>query len=135
MYFNPLTNRGSVTGDWGTGQMLEYGGRYSTKAIARIDYRAIDPAGAGQIGTVYSVQGFETQHVGVIVGPDLGNVNGHWVARPERNFSNSLRGREPAVALPYIKRIYRTLMSRGMRSCSVYCTDGGARTAFEELLL
>ena len=44
--------------------------------IPEAKYWAIDPAGVNQAGTVYSVQGFETQHVGVIVGPDLVNRDG-----------------------------------------------------------
>lgn len=93
---------------------------------------AIDPAGVNQAGTVYSVQGFETGHVGVIVGPDLLIRNGEWVSRPENNFSNSLRRRPPEVALPYLKRIYRTLLSRGMQSCSVFCTDPETREHLAE---
>jgi len=95
--------------------------------IPEAKYWAIDPAGVNQAGTVYSVQGFETQHVGVIVGPDLVNRDGRWVAQPQRNFSNNLRRQTPAVALPYIKRIYRTLLSRCMQSCSVYCADEETR--------
>ena len=98
-------------------------------------YWAIDPAGVNQAGTVYSVQGFEMQHVGVIIGPDLVNRQGSWVADPRRNFSNALRTQPPSVALPYIKRIYRTLMSRGMQSCSVYCLDEETRRYFEDSLI
>ena len=39
------------------------------------------------------------------------------------------------MALPYIKRIYRTLMSRGMRSCSVFCVDEETRFFLESSLL
>lgn len=37
MYFNPLTNRGFVTDE----NMMDYGGRYSTKSILRIELRPI----------------------------------------------------------------------------------------------
>jgi DUF2075 family protein len=80
-------------------------------------------SGVEQAGTVYSVQGFETQHVGVILGPDLVVRNGRWSAQPDMNYSNSLRRKPPDVALPYLKRIYRTLLSRPMESCSVFCMD------------
>jgi uncharacterized protein len=88
---------------------------------------ALDPAGVNQAGTVYSVQGFESPHVGVIMGPDLVVRSGEWVADPSKNFSNNLRRRTPAVALPYFKRIYRTLLSRPTESCRVYCTDEETR--------
>ena len=48
--------------------------------IPEAKYWALDPAGVNQAGTVYSVQGFETQHVGVIIGPDLLRREGTWVA-------------------------------------------------------
>jgi len=56
MYFNPLTNRGFVRGDY-SDEMPAYGGRYSTKAIARIDVRPIDPA--GELPVLCAVHGGE----------------------------------------------------------------------------
>lgn len=95
--------------------------------IPEAKYWAVDPAGVEQAGTVYSVQGFETAHVGVIIGPDLVVRNGKWVADPRKNFSNSLRAKPPAIALPYLKRIYRTLLSRPTKSCTVFCVDEETR--------
>jgi uncharacterized protein len=106
-------------------------GKKPPPGIPEAKYWAIDPAGVNQAGTVYSVQGFETSHVGVIIGPDLVNRNGEWIAQPRFNFSNHLRRQAPSVALPYLKRIYRTLLSRCMRSCSVYCTDDETRYYLE----
>jgi len=95
--------------------------------IPEAKYWALDPAGVEQAGTVYSVQGFEMDHVAVIFGPDLVIRNGTWVADPRKNFSNGLRGKSSEVALPYLKRIYRTLLSRPMRSCRVFSTDDETR--------
>lgn len=91
--------------------------------IPEAKYWALDPAGVDQAGTVYSVQGFETDHVGVIMGSDLVVRQGKWVAVPGRNYRSTLRGKSPEVAMPYLKRIYRTLLSRPMRSCRVFSTD------------
>jgi hypothetical protein len=96
---------------------------------------AIDPAGVDQAGTVYSMQGFEARHVGVIIGPDLVRRNGEWIAQPQYNYSNGLRRRHRDMALPYIKRIYRTLLSRAMNSCSVFCVDEETRQYFESRLI
>ncbi|MFN8463974.1 MAG: DUF2075 domain-containing protein [Caldilineaceae bacterium] len=103
--------------------------------IPEAKHWAIDPAGVNQAGTVYSVQGFETQHVGVILGPDLLRREGRWEAVPRNNFSNNLRSKPPHVVLPYLKRIYRTLLSRGMKSCSVYCVDEETRFFLDSHLL
>ncbi len=98
-------------------------GKRPPPGIPEAKHWAIDPAGVGQAGTVYSVQGFEMDHVGVIIGPDLVMRDGKWIAAPAKNYSNSLRRKTPEIALPYIKRIYRTLLSRPTQSCSVYCCD------------
>ena len=110
-------------------------GRIPPKGIPEAKYWAVDPAGAGQAGTVYSMQGFEMQHVGVIIGEDLTIRNGRWVAQPAMNYSNGLRGQEPAIALPFIKRIYRTLLSRAVNSCSIYCVDAETRTYIADRLI
>lgn len=103
--------------------------------IPEAKHWAIDPAGVGQAGTVYSVQGFETKHIGVIIGPDLIMRNGTWIAQAKQNHSNSIRRCLPAQALPYIKQIYRTLLSRGIQSCRVYCVDSETRNSIESRLI
>jgi len=103
--------------------------------IPEAKYWAVDPNGVNQAGTVYSVQGFEARHVGVIMGRDLVNRDGEWIAQPQYNYSNSIRRKLPSQVLPYLKRIYRTLLSRGMHSCSIYCTDQETRRYLESRLL
>jgi uncharacterized protein len=102
-------------------------GKRPPSGIPEAKHWAIDPVGVDQAGCVYSVQGFEMDHVGVIFGDDLVVRDGQWVAQPTNNFSNGLRKKPPHIALPYIKRIYRTLFSRPMRSCSVFCVDDETR--------
>jgi hypothetical protein len=92
-------------------------GYKSPPGVPEAKHWAIDSAGASQTGAVYSVQGLKTLHVVVIVGPDLVR-DGVLVAEPQKNFSSSLRGKTPQVALPFLKRIYQTLISRAMRSCN-----------------
>ena len=80
-----------------------------------------------QAGTVYSVQGFEFRHVGVIMGSDLVIRNGRWLANPRANFRNSIRGKSPEAASIYLRRIYRTLFTRPLRSVRVYSVDEETR--------
>lgn len=103
--------------------------------IPEAKHWAIDPAGVNQAGTVYSVQGYETQHVGVIIGRDMVYRRGKWIAQPRENFKNILRARPPEIALPYLKRIYRTLFSRAMQSCSVFCLDEETREFIESRIV
>jgi uncharacterized protein len=98
-------------------------------------YWAVSPSGEDQIGTVYSVQGFEMKHIFVIFGPDLTwRANQGWVAQPSKNYSRDLSNKTPTVALPYLKRIYRTLLMRGMESCTLYFVDPETRAHFEQFI-
>ena len=88
-----------------------------------------------QVGCIHTCQGLEVDYIGVIVGPDLIARDGEIVTRPEKRSrqDQSIKGyrkelrEKPAEALSkadaIIKNTYRTLMTRGMKGCYVYCTD------------
>jgi DUF2075 family protein len=88
-----------------------------------------------QVGCIHTCQGLEVDHIGVIVGPDLivrdGKVITDGITRSSKDGSvkgfRGLHKKDPTAAQklvePIIKNTYRTLMTRGMKSCSVYCTD------------
>ncbi|TDE22873.1 DUF2075 domain-containing protein [Nonomuraea mesophila] len=81
---------------------------------------ATDPAGFGQIGCVYSAQGFEYAYAGVIIGPDLVWRNG-WQSDRRYNVD-----RDQNQALQFsmvIRNTYRVLATRGMRGAVLYATD------------
>ena len=77
----------------------------------------------------------EFDYVGVIIGEDLRYKNGciitDFTKRAKTDTSlkgiKSLYKKEPAKALKIadelIKNTYRTLMTRGMKGCYVYCCD------------
>jgi len=96
-----------------------------------------------QVGCIHTVQGLEMDYVGVIIGPDLVVRDGQILTQPlERaKTDRSLRGyktafkKDPAEATARADRIirntYRTLMSRGMKGCFVYCTDPETQAWFQ----
>ncbi|MEU8211751.1 DUF2075 domain-containing protein [Micromonospora sp. NPDC049044] len=87
---------------------------------------ATDLNGFGQIGTVYTAQGFDYDWAGVIVGPDLVARDGRLVTRPSASkdpmFRNSA-AMSDEVADRLIRNTYRVLMTRGMRGVLLYSTD------------
>ncbi len=115
-----------VIGDFGFPWELKSGKR-GKPGVPEAKYWAVDPAGAEQAGTVYSVQGFEFRHVGVLMGPDLVIRDGRWVTNPRATFRNSLRAKLPELASPYIRRIYRALFTRPLRSLRVFSIDEETR--------
>ena len=88
-----------------------------------------------QVGCIHTCQGLEVDYIGVIIGPDLVVRDGKVVTSPhERDKRDkSIRGwkklmkEQPALAKKetdlIIKNTYRTLMTRGMKGCYLYCTD------------
>ena len=97
---------------------------------------AIDSESINEVGCIHTCQGLEFDYVGVIIGNDLRYENGHIVTdyTKRANTDTSLngikkiakeQGKEVAnkIADNIIKNTYRTLMTRGMKGCYVYCTD------------
>lgn len=95
----------------------------------------IAPESVEQIGCIHTCQGLEVDYIGVIIGPDLIVRDGQVVTRPEKRsrqdqslkgFKKLLRVNKSAAirkADRLIKNTYRTLLTRGMKGCFVYCTD------------
>lgn len=93
------------------------------------------PESVNEIGCIHTCQGLEVDTIGVVVGPDFIVRDGKVVTRPEKRSSQdqSIKGyralltTDPEAAQRkadlIIKNTYRTLMTRGMKGCYVYCTD------------
>ena len=90
------------------------------------DTWANDDDSFDEIGCIHSGQGMEFQYAGVIIGDDLRYENGKVIADPSKNLDRGALGgweKDPERAKRIIRNIYRTLMTRGMNGCVVYCTD------------
>jgi DUF2075 family protein len=100
----------------------------------------VTPGSVEQVGCIHTCQGLELDYVGVIIGPDLAYRDGRIVSDVTKRASSdqSVKGlktmlkAEPASALSLadaiVKNTYRTLMTRGMKGCYVYCTDAPLAT-------
>ena len=95
----------------------------------------VTPGSVEQVGCIHTCQGLELEYVGVIIGPDLVYRNGQVVTDVTKRASSdqSVRGLKKmmkvdpesggALADRIVKNTYRTLMTRGMKGCFVYCAD------------
>ncbi len=95
----------------------------------------VTPGSVEQVGCIHTCQGLELDYVGVIVGPDLAYRDGRIVTDATKRASSdqSVKGLKTmlmadpdnarALADTIVKNTYRTLMTRGMQGCYVYCTD------------
>ena len=84
---------------------------------------AIDPKGFDQIGCVYTVQGFEYDWNGVILGPDLVWRDHRWIASREGSKDPAMRGVEVSQFEKLIKNTYKVLMTRGLVGTIIYSVD------------
>lgn len=93
------------------------------------------PNSIEEVGCIHTCQGLELEYVGVIIGPDLAAGDNGPVTVPgaRSRMDRSIRGwktlmkQDPAGTSQRLDRIirntYRTLMTRGMKGCFVYCAD------------
>lgn len=98
-----------------------------------------------EIGCIHTCQGLELEYVGVIIGPDFvirdGKVVTDFNARSSKDSSlkgiKGLAKKNPPeanrIADEIIKNTYRTLMTRGMKGCFLYCTDIETREYFKSI--
>jgi uncharacterized protein len=98
---------------------------------------ASDPAGFGQVGCIYTAQGFEYDHAGVIIGPDLVWRDGRWVSVRQANRDPDFKNRLKVSDRDFdrlLRNVYKVLMTRGMRSASIYSTDPQTREFLRSLV-
>ena len=107
---------------------------------------AIDNASVNQAGCIHTTQGLEFDYVGVIMGDDIRYEDSHVVtdftkrAKTDQSVKvlKKLYKEDPARALKradeIIKNTYRTLMTRDMKGCYLYCTDSGMREYLKKRL-
>ena len=97
---------------------------------------AIDSTSVNEAGCIHTCQGLEFDYVGVIIGDDMRYENEKIVTDYTKRASTdtSLNGikkisNEAGIDVAYkisdiiIKNTYRTLMTRGMKGCYVFCID------------
>ena len=107
---------------------------------------AIDETSVNEIGCIHSSQGLEFEYVGVIIGEDLRYENGKVVTdfTKRAKTDQSLKGikklykenpeEAQKTADEIIKNTYRTLMTRGMKGCYVYCVDKNLAEYFRRII-
>ena len=96
---------------------------------------ATDPAGFGQIGCVYTAQGFEYDWSGVIIGPDLVWRGDRWVTDRTASKDPVFKKSTPDADVDrLIRNTYKVLLTRGMVGTVVYSTDPETQEKLRELV-
>jgi uncharacterized protein len=104
------------------------------------------PDSVKEVGCIHTCQGLETDYIGVIIGPDFVIRDGVAVtdAAKRAGTDASIRGYQTLLrenpqsakkkADAIIKNTYRTLMTRGMKGCYIYCTDQETNSWFKQAM-
>ena len=107
---------------------------------------SIDETSINEVGCIHTAQGLEFDYVGVIIGKDLRFDGEHIVtdftkrAQTDRSLwgIKTMYDENPKKALKLadeiIKNTYRTLMTRGMKGCYIYCEDKELQDYFKKRL-
>ncbi|WP_329036480.1 DUF2075 domain-containing protein [Streptomyces sp. NBC_01725] len=122
-----------LIGDWARPWNLR--GDRSVSGAPPAALWATDPAGFGQVGCVYTAQGFEYDWSGVIIGPDMVWRGDRWVT--DRAASKDPVFTKSTTTDAYVDRLirntYKVLLTRGMIGTVVYSTDLETREKLREL--
>jgi uncharacterized protein len=124
-----------VIGDWSRPWNLK--GERAVGGAPPATLWATDPAGFGQIGCVYTAQGFEYDWNGVIIGPDLVWRGSGWSEVRSANKDPDFRNRTKITDLEFgrlIRNVYKVLLTRGMIGTLIYSTDDETRDFLSSLV-
>ena len=132
---NDVNDHDIKIGDYGISWNLDGG-----------DAFAINPDSVHEAGCIHTSQGLEFDYVGVIIGDDMRYENGEIITDYSKRAKTdqSMKGikgiaknnpqEADRLADEIIKNTYRTLMTRGMKGCYVYCTDSKLSEYLKERL-
>ncbi|MFE7889747.1 DNA/RNA helicase domain-containing protein [Streptomyces sp. NPDC057412] len=122
-----------VIGDWARPWNLR--GDRSVSGAPPAALWATDPAGFGQVGCVYTAQGFEYDWSGVIIGPDLVWRRDRWVTDRTASKDPIFKKSTPDADVDrLIRNTYKVLLTRGMVGTIVYSTDPETREKLRDLV-
>ena len=104
----------------------------SVPGVPPAHFWASDDRGFGQVGCIYTAQGFEYDWSGVIFGEDFVRRDGGWVSRREYSFDTPVkRAKTDFPAL--VRNTYKVLLTRGMKATAVYSTDPETLAFLDEM--
>ncbi|GAA1042225.1 hypothetical protein GCM10009566_42900 [Streptomyces murinus] len=95
---------------------------------------ATDPNGFGQVGCIYTAQGFEYDWNGVILGDDLVWRQDRWLPNLRASKDTALDGTDPATFLHLVRNTYKVLLTRGTSGTLLYSTDPETQARLRQLV-
>lgn len=106
----------------------------------------VTPTSVDEVGCIHTCQGLELDYIGVIIGPDMVARDGKLTTVPHARspMDRSIRGWKTRAKIDsegtidrvdrIIRNTYKTLLTRGMKGCYVYCVDAKTRNFIRDRL-
>lgn len=89
------------------------------------------PNAVNEVGCIHTIQGYDLNYAGVIIGPEISYDNVRKQIAVDKSKYHDVNGKngisDPSELEAYIKNIYKTLMTRGIRGTYVYVVDEDLR--------
>lgn len=102
------------------------------------------PNAVNEVGSIHTVQGYDLNYAGVIIGPDLGydQTTGQLVFNRDSYFDTKGKENNPRLGISYsdddllefVKNIYRVLLTRGIKGNFLYIVDADLRSELRRLI-
>jgi hypothetical protein len=135
---DPITDNGTkilvedvVIGDWRRPWNAK-----PDKAVPGVPpshFWASDTRGFGQVGCIYTAQGFEYDWSGVIFGDDFVRRGDAWVAHRERSYDTPVKRATKEEFPALVRNTYKVLLTRGMKATAVFSTDPETQEFLERM--
>ena len=95
------------------------------------------PNSVNEIGCIHTIQGFDLNYAGVIIGDELrySEEKGLYIDRKNYKDRNGLSAASDEELLEYILNIYKVLCTRGMLGTYIYACDEGLRDHLRKYML
>lgn len=128
------TKPGSKSGQKHDIEIGDYKGIWNSTATDWVN----SPNAINEVGCIHTVQGYDLNYVGVIIGPEFGydSKNKKFVIDRQKYLDKNGRNgvTDPNELERYIINIYKTLLTRGIKGTYVYICDDGLREYFNNML-
>lgn len=105
----------------------------SVPGVPASHFWASDERGFGQVGCIYTAQGFEYDWSGVILGEDFVRRGDGWVADRERSFDGAVKRASDDEFPALVRNTYKVLLTRGMKGTAMFSTDAQTQRFLEDM--
>lgn len=105
----------------------------SVPGVPASHFWASDERGFGQVGCIYTAQGFEYDWSGVILGEDFVRRGDGWVADRERSFDGAVKRASDDEFPALVRNTYKVLLTRGMKGTAMFSTDPQTQRFLEDM--